>query len=77
LLRLAGGFAIAMLIIGWFDFDPLLRKILIVESSMPTAVNAVVYATEFDCRPRLVALGILVSTLGSALSLPLIIGFAG
>lgn len=74
-LRIAGGFLLAILFIRFFDFDPFLKKVLIVEASMPTAVNAVVYATEFNCRPRLVALGILTSTLLSALSLTLIIGY--
>jgi len=76
-LRIAGGFLLAILVIRFFDFDPFLKKVLIVEASMPTAVNAVVYATEFNCRPRLVALGILTSTLLSALSLTLIIGYLG
>jgi len=76
-LRLGGGFVGALLILRFFDFDPLLGKILIVQSAMPTAVHAVVYATEFDCRPRMVAVAILSSTLLSILSVTLILGYLG
>jgi predicted permease len=49
--------------------------VIIVESSMPTAVNAVVYATEFKCGPKLVAVGILAATLGSMLSVTLVLEY--
>lgn len=75
MVRILAGFAAAIVILSFFDFDPLFRKVIIVESSMPTAVAAVVYATEFNCRPRLVAMGILASTLASVVSLSLILGF--
>lgn len=74
-LRILGGFTVAMLLVDFFDFDPVLRSVIIVESAMPTAVNAVVYATEFNCRPRLVAMGILIATLASLLSITLILGY--
>jgi predicted permease len=74
-LRIAGGFGAALLILQFFDFDPMLRNVLIVESSMPTAVHAVVYATEFDCRPRLVTIGILAATLVSIVSITLVLNF--
>ncbi len=74
-LRIAGGFCVALLLIRFFNFDPVLRSVIIVESSMPTAVNMIVYATEFNCRPKLVAVGVLGSTLASALSVTLILGW--
>ncbi|MBN1164785.1 MAG: AEC family transporter [Candidatus Krumholzibacteriota bacterium] len=75
ILRIAGGFALALVLVRFFDLDPLLEKVIIVQSSMPTAVNAVVYATEFNCRPRLVTVGILTGTLGSVISLTLILAW--
>ena len=48
-----------------------MNQVLVVESSMPTAVNAIVFATEYNCRPRLVAVGILASTLASVASITL------
>lgn len=74
-IKVFGGLAAALVILRLFDFEPLLRNVILVQSSMPTAVNAVVYATEFDCRPRLVAVGILTSTLISVASISLILGY--
>ena len=74
-LRICGGFGAALIILSFFDFDPMLRNVLIVESSMPTAVHAVVYATEFNCRPRLVTIGVLTATLLSIVSITLILNY--
>jgi len=76
-LRLGGGLALALLVLSFLDFNPILKKVLIVEASMPTAVNTVVYATEFRCRPALTAIAVLVSTLLSIVSIPLILRFLG
>lgn len=76
-IKIAGGFLFAILILAFFEFDPLMRNVIIVQSSMPTAVNAVVYATEFDCRPKIVTVGILTATLVSILSISLILGWLG
>jgi predicted permease len=74
-LRIGGGFLVALAVVRLFDFEPTLEKVIIVESSMPTAVNAVVYATEFKCGPKLVAVGILAATLGSMLSVTLVLEY--
>lgn len=74
-LRILGGFAVAFGLVHLFDFGPNMNQVLILQSAMPTAVNMVVYATEFNCRPRIVAVGILVSTLASAASIPIILYF--
>lgn len=76
-LRIAGGFILGLLVVQLFDFDPVLKKVIIVESAMPTAVNAVVYATEFGCRPKLVTIGILTSTLISVVSISVILNWLG
>jgi len=74
-LRIVGGFFVALAVVRLFDFEPTLEKVIIVESSMPTAVNAVVYATEFRCGPKLVAVGILAATLGSMATITLILEY--
>lgn len=76
-LRIGGGFGAALLLLVFFEFEPILEKVLIVEASMPTAVNMVVYATEFDCKPRMVAFGVVASTIISILSVTLILGYLG
>ncbi len=74
-LRIVGGFFVALVVIRLFDFEPTLKKVILVESSMPTAVNAVVYATEFRCGPKLVAVGILAATVGSMATITLILEY--
>ena len=54
-----------------------MNQVIVVQSAMPTAVNAIVFATEFNCRPRLVAVGILASTLASVVSITLILRYVG
>jgi predicted permease len=75
MIKIFGGLGIALVVLRFFDLDPVLRNVMLVQSAMPTAVNAVVYATEFDCRPRLVAIGIFSSTLISVGSITLILSF--
>jgi predicted permease len=77
MLKIVGGFVFGLILLRFFEFDPILRNVILVESAMPTAVNAVVYATEFDCRPRLVTIAILTSTLVSIVSISLILNYIG
>lgn len=50
------------------------RAVCIVEASMPTAVMASIIAVEFDARPKLVTGIIFASTLGSIVSLTILLG---
>lgn len=74
-LKIFGGLGIALVLLRFFDVDPVLRNVMLIQSAMPTAVNAVVYATEFDCRPRIVTIGILSSTIISVGSITMILSF--
>ncbi|NPV09675.1 MAG: AEC family transporter [Anaerolineae bacterium] len=51
----------------------LVRQVCIVESSTPTAVTAVLLATEFRARPQVVASTVFLSTLGAAVTLTVVI----
>ncbi len=73
LIKIFGALGIALVVLRFFHVDPVLRNVMLVQSAMPTAVNAVVYATEFDCRPKLVAIGILSSTVISVGSITMIL----
>lgn len=53
--------------------DGLTRTVLILQASMPTAVNGVVFARQFAARPDLVAATLIFSTLGSFATLPLLV----
>jgi len=76
-IRIVGGLVVSYGLIQLFHFSANMNQVLVVESSMPTAVNAIVFATEYNCRPRLVAVGILVSTLASVASVTLILRYLG
>lgn len=64
---LALGLAAAMGIEG------LMRAVLVLQASMPTAVNGVVFARQFGARPALVAATLAFSTAGSLVTLPLLL----
>jgi predicted permease len=77
LLRLLVGPVIGLLVAGWIGLQGLSRSTAIIEASMPTAVIATILATEFDVRPKMVTGTVVVSTLLSAITLPLIIILLG
>jgi predicted permease len=51
----------------------LTRAVLILQGSMPTAVNGLLVAKQFDARPDVVASVLLATTLGSVLLLSLLL----
>jgi predicted permease len=63
----------ALLVLTLLRVDGILRSVLIVEASMPVAVNAVILAERFDAAPKTVSKGILWSTLASFAALPVLI----
>lgn len=75
--RIIGGFVVSFALVQVFDFGASMNQVLVLQSSMPTAVNMVVYATEWDCKPRIVSAAILASTLASAVSLPFVLKVLG
>jgi predicted permease len=76
-IRIIGGLVVSYGIIQLFHFSANMNQVLVVQSAMPTAVNAIVFSTEYNCRPRLVAVGILASTLASVASITLILRYVG
>ena len=54
--------------------EGIVRAVLIIQSSMPTAVNGLLVARQCNTRPDLVASTLLLSTLGSILTIPLLLG---
>ena len=72
-LRLAGGPLLALCLAVALGVEGLLKTVVLLDSGMPTAVNALVLASYYGRDPRLVASVVLVSTLLSALSLTLLL----
>ena len=64
---------VAVFAAGLIGLTGLSRSVSIIEASMPTAVFATILATEFNVRPRLVTSTVAISTLLSAITLPLVI----
>jgi len=77
LLRLVGGGALAWALAGAFRVQGLLRGSLIVEGSVPTAVNAFLLASQYDRRPDLAASALFLSTLLSVGTLSLTLSLLG
>jgi malate permease and related proteins len=64
---LAWGIAVAL------GLDDLALRVVVLEASMPTAVNMVLYSTEFGARPRFVAGVVVATTLGSLATLSVLL----
>ncbi|GAE33743.1 AEC family transporter [Halalkalibacter akibai] len=68
---------LAVGIVMLFPFDPLLAKVLIVSSAMPSAATIVIYAIQFNSEPKLVSSITLVSTLVSIFTITLLLAILG
>ncbi|MFC1776487.1 AEC family transporter [Pseudomonadota bacterium] len=75
LLRVLGGFGLAVLVAGWFDLQGVDRGVLILQSSMPVAVFNYLLALRFQREPGEVAGMVLMSTLLAFALLPFIVSF--
>ena len=54
--------------------EGVMRAVLILQASTPTAVNGLLVARQFDARPDLVASTLMLSTLGSILTISILLG---
>ncbi|WP_096436278.1 AEC family transporter [Alteribacter populi] len=69
-------------LIAWFitlalPIDPLLAKVLIVSAAMPSAATIVIYAVQFDAKPKFVSSVTFISTLISIITLTLLLMILG
>jgi len=76
-LRLVVAPVLAVIVAGWFGLSGLNRSTSIIEASMPTAVVTTIIAAEFGVRPGLVTSAVVLSTILSAVTLPLVITVSG
>jgi len=67
--------AIAFLVCLLFPMDPLLRNVIIVMAAMPSAANTTLYAIQFNAHPQFVSSCTLITTVISAVSLDLLLGW--
>ena len=76
-LRLIVGPIVAVIVAGWFGLQGLSRATSIIEASMPTAVITTILAVEFNVRPGLVTSTVVLSTILSAVTVPIVITWLG
>ena len=72
-LRLVIGPILAAIVAGWIGLQGLSRATSIIEASMPTAVITTILAVEFNVRPGLVTSTVVLTTILSAITLPIVI----
>ncbi|HEY6041940.1 MAG TPA: AEC family transporter [Anaerolineae bacterium] len=72
-LRLIGAPLLAFAVLLFFPLQGLSRNVGILQASMPTAVLASVFATEYQAKPRFVTSVVLITTLGSLVTIPVLI----
>ncbi|MEB3102572.1 AEC family transporter [Ferviditalea candida] len=77
IVRLVISPLIALALVSVLPVEPLLRKVLIVTSAMPSAVMAVIYAIQFEAEPELVSSITFVSTLLSFVTITIILVILG
>lgn len=74
-LRLGVGFGLAMLFVALVSVDPLTRKIILFDASMPSAVGAVVLGVRFNSHPEVSSSIVLMTTLISLVTIPALVWF--
>ena len=75
LTRLGGGIGVGLLTAEVFDFNNIEKGVLVLQSAMPVAVFAYLFAEKFGTQSEDVASSILVSTGISFLTLPVLLRF--
>jgi len=75
-IRLIGGPIIAFILIKIMGFSGIIAQALMISTSVPTAVNTALIAVEYDNHPDFASQTVLVTTIFSAITLPLIIYLA-
>ena len=68
---------VAVIVANWLGLEGLNKATSIIEASMPTAVITTILATEFYVRPGLVTSTVVLTTLLSAITLPLVVTLLG
>jgi len=52
------------------DFTDMMREIVMIETALPSAILTAVFAKQYDCRPDLVSMAIILSLIFSLISVP-------
>jgi predicted permease len=71
--RILGGFLVALAIIELLSIDGMVRDIILLQAAMPSAVMGMILAAKYDRDASLVASVVLITTVLSLISIPLIL----
>ncbi|MCS6844032.1 MAG: AEC family transporter [Caldilineales bacterium] len=74
-VKLLGGMAVGLLVAHWMGLSGLTRQSSVLQASMPTAVMATVLADEYHAEAAFTAGVVMASTLGSLVTLTLLLSF--
>lgn len=75
LFRITGGFLTALIIIKLFSITALAKNIILIQAAMPSAVMSMILCQKYRKDSSLVASVVLISTLLSIITIPLILWF--
>lgn len=75
LVRILGGLSAGLLVVWWLDIEGVARSVVLIQSSMPVAVFNYLFAVRFDRQPDSVAGLVVVSTILSFVSLPILLSW--
>lgn len=71
--RIGGGVLVALAIINLFSIDGLVKDIIVLQAAMPSAVMGMILAAKYNRDASLVASVVLITTVLSMISIPLIL----
>ena len=74
-LRVGVGLGLGILVVSLFDLTGILRAVVILDSAMPAAVNAVIITTKYDNEAELVSSVVFITTVVSLLVIPFLLNF--
>jgi predicted permease len=72
-IRLLGGPLLALIFIHLMNIDGIIAQVLMISTSVPTAVNTALIAVEYDNHPEFASQSVMISTLLGSVSLVFII----
>ena len=73
--RILGGFIVALIVSIILNLEGIIRNIVILQGAMPSAVMSMILTQKYNRNPELVASIVLVTTIVSIVSIPLILIF--
>jgi predicted permease len=75
ILRMGGGFLVALILVRLFHLSGPGASVVLISSAMPSAVLTYIFAKKYEADADFAAGMILVSTLLSILTIPLVVSF--